>query len=426
MTKMRVTTHARRAALALSAAGLVGALGACDLSVVDPERITEPVLEDSTLANELANAPVGLFNITYANYAYASAVFSDEAVSGHNFEQWQDVDARVINDSDAGYGEYVRLHQIRFLGGNMATRLTGMLGEQRASTDNRVAMAYAMQGYGTLLLGEMYCESPLAGDQAASSSEQILQAAIPAFEKGLAIATAANNQQTVNIIRVGLARTYLNLGNTAKAAEFAAQVPANFVAYATSSGDRTELYTPYYSATVGQQFNIGVDTKFQNLNDPRIRHKAAAAGHNVNYPVSVPYMSPSFTGYNAATPTGFQNNTDLRYASGLEAQYIVAEAQGPNAVTVAFINSRRAIGNQTPLLDNVSAAEFRLAILDQRARDFYLDGHRVGDLRRFKKLYQVDQFPTGDNPNPGPKYTNYGTAECFVPTRGERIGNPNY
>ena len=424
---MTFKSHARRSALALSALGLMGALGACSdlLEVEDPGRVTEPTLADTSIISELAASPPGLFNGLYANYAYASAVFTDEAVSGHNFEQWQDVDQRLINDSNSGYGQYLQLHQLRFTSGNFARRIEEMLGD-RAASDARVATAYAMEGYALLLLAESHCESPLGPEEAASTPAQIFQAALGPFEKALAIANASNNAAVQNLVRVGLARTYINLNNQAKAVEFASQVPSGFVALARSSDVRSEVYNPFRSATIGQTFNLGVDRKFQNLNDPRIRHQPETPGHNVQYPIAAPFQAPSFSGYSAASTAEFQNGTDIRYASGLEAQYIVAEAQGPTTANLDFINARRAIGNQTPLAAGVSAVDFRRAILDQRARDFYLDGHRIGDLRRFKALYQIDEFPKGENPNPAPRYAAYGTAECFVPTRGERIGNPNY
>ncbi|MBA4158990.1 MAG: hypothetical protein H0X65_16160 [Gemmatimonadetes bacterium] len=64
---------------------------------------------------------------------------------------------------------------------------------------------------------------------------------------------------------------------------------------------------------------------------------------------------------------------------------------------------------------------------DQRRRDFFMDGHRLGDLRRYMDQYGVDEFPTGPHPNDAAwAWGNYGDATCFVPSRAERIGNPGY
>lgn len=425
---MKRISYTRRAAVTLSALGLMGGLGACSdlLEVSNPGVIVEADLADSTLVAELLNAPVGSFNATYASYAYASAIFTDEAVSGHNFNQWQDVDARVINDGNAGYAEYVALHRIRFLGQNMVARATEFLGAERASRDARVAEAILAGAYATLLLGESLCESPLEGNDAAKPSAEIFQAAIPTFEQAIAVATAAGDAQTLRTAQIGLARTYLNLGNDARAVELAASVPLNHVAWARYSSVRAAFYNPFRGHTEGQNFNLGVDPKFQSLDDPRIQHRLAVGGHNALYPVAAPYQSPAFSGYEEGDTVRFVDSTDVQYASGLEARYIVAEAQGPTAANVTFLNARRAIGNLAPLGNDVAVADYRRALLDQRGRDFFMGGQRLGDLRRFKARYAIDEFPSGENPNPGGGYGAYGTDECFRPTTGERIGNPNY
>ena len=96
-----------------------------------------------------------------------------------------------------------------------------------------------------------------------------------------------------------------------------------------------------------------------------------------------------------------------------------------DAELLSFINERRAVGGQTALaaLPADKLAELR----DQRRRDFFLDGHRLGDLRRYKKLYQIDEFPSGAHPNKEAwNWGDYASAECFVPSRAEAVGNPGY
>jgi hypothetical protein len=423
---------ARRAAAVLSVAGLVGSLGACEdlLTVTDRGRIVEPALADSTLVNELGNAAIGTMSRVYGSYAYAMAVFTDEAVSGHNFEQWQWVDHRMVDDSNDTYGQYAALHQLRFSGGDMAARLTTILGEERASRDARVAQSYMVEGYGLLLLAESHCNSPLTGTDEAKSSDEIMALSIASFDKAIAIAAAAGNSakatSTLNAARVGAARASLNLGNFAKAIEYASAVSTGFSLSAQHSATQAVLFNPFNAAVTGQNFNLGVDPKFQAFNDPRVRFRPAVAGHNPAYAIAAPFSPPSFSDHSATGPgVVIGQGASIRFASKREAEYIVAEAQGPTAANIAFINARRAEGNQTALANDIGVQAFRLAVIDQRSREFYLDGHRIGDLRRMKKLYNVDEFPKGENPNPGARYGEYGTAECFLPTRGERIGNPS-
>lgn len=103
----------------------------------------------------------------------------------------------------------------------------------------------------------------------------------------------------------------------------------------------------------------------------------------------------------------------------------MAEAEGPTAATLAFVNERRAVGTQPPLAASATGEEIMAALRDQRSRDFYLDGHRVGNLRRYMKQGINDpshQFPTGIHPGTDDVY---GDATCFAISQGERSANPN-
>jgi hypothetical protein len=112
-----------------------------------------------------------------------------------------------------------------------------------------------------------------------------------------------------------------------------------------------------------------------------------------------------------------------RVASGLEAQYIIAEANGPTPETLLFVNDRRAVGLQPPvaLTGDALMAELR----DQRSRDFYLDNHRLGDLRRYKEFYNVDLFPSGPYPGSTSGAIYDPNITCWPLPTNEIIGNPN-
>ncbi len=179
--------------------------------------------------------------------------------------------------------------------------------------------------------------------------------------------------------------------------------------------------------TTGTNRNLGVDVAFRNLNDPRVRHSATAGtGHNQKTQLWTPFQSPSFSGWTGTTNATFSQSTHMRLASGLEARYIVAEAEGLNAANVQFVNTRRAVGGQAALV-SPSEDEYMAALRDQRRRDFFMDGHRLGDLRRYKRFHGIDQFPSGAHPNNAAwGWGNYSDGECFIPHRNERVGNPAY
>jgi hypothetical protein len=139
-------------------------------------------------------------------------------------------------------------------------------------------------------------------------------------------------------------------------------------------------------------------------------------------------LSPSaYTTYNGQAGNAgglFAVTMGVRLASGLEAQYIVAEAAGPTAATSAFVDARRAAGGQPALNLAAGDAQIMAELRDQRRRDFYLDNHRLGDLRRYKEFYGIDEFPTGPYPTStsGQVYSNF---ECWPLPTSELNDNPN-
>ena len=86
-------------------------------------------------------------------------------------------------------------------------------------------------------------------------------------------------------------------------------------------------------------------------------------------------------------------------------------------------NERRAVGLQAPvtLTGDALMAELR----DQRARDFYLGGQRLGDLRRYLRYNNLNLFPTGPYPGSttGQVYDN--TITCWPLPTSEVNANPN-
>ena len=113
-----------------------------------------------------------------------------------------------------------------------------------------------------------------------------------------------------------------------------------------------------------------------------------------------------------------------RLASGLEAQYIKVEADGNAAAMFAFINARRAVGKQTPLAATSDMDVLMKELMEQKSRDFWLEGKRVGDLRR-NPSHVPYVLPPGD--------TYYKTAVGLVSTQvcwplpmSEKQNNPNF
>lgn len=409
---------------------LVAATG-CDsmLEVSNPAAIKDEDLNVAQLATTLANSSRNEVQRQIDGLMTVSAIITDEAVNGHNFIQWREMDQRILrDDNDLGY--WGAIHAMRWLADTNSVRLENILGEN-GSKDRRVAESYAYAGYSYVIAGEFMCESPINVSAEVYDPVELAGMAVPRLEKAIAIAnsskvgaTAAQITQADNIIsfaKVTMGRAYLYMGKPTEAAAAVAGVPASFVWMATYSANSGGQNNEFYGRTTGSNRSLGVDPSFRNLNDKRIRHLAnPVKGHDNATDQYTPYQPPSHSGWNGTSNVTWARDTGIRLSSGLEAQYIIAEAAGPTAATLDFVNARRAVGGQAPV--TLSGAELMAELRDQRRRDFFLDGHRLGDLRRYKRTGVGDFFPTGVHPTP--EYGTYSDGECLQIPRAEKIGNP--
>lgn len=420
-----------RAAIGAAVLGAMVGLSACDslLNVTNFEAIDEGDLNEPTLVPEMVNTAINEFQREFSYLAWVGSVFTDEALNGHNFTQYRDLDLRIVEDDNTRLNAiYQHAQRARAGGIEMATRIEQVVDNPASSVALATALAYA--GYGHILLGEYFCYAPMDDQSPAIRSDAIFALGVDRLSRAVTIAQAAGGsaeaERILNLARVGAARASLNQGNMTDAINFADAVPADFEVWVQHLNSPTERRNYFFTATSGTNRNIGVDAPFLHLNDPRIRHAAESVrGHNQSTDLYTPFRSSSFGGW---TPDGesieIDEVTPIRLASGLEARYIVAEAGGlSDGELLAFINERRAVGEQGAFTGTDLQAELR----EQRARDFFMDGHRMGDLRRYFRLYGIDMFPSGEHPNNVEfGWGEYSDATCLVPHRNEGVSNPHY
>lgn len=427
MTMSRL--FARRAALGAAVLGLAVGLGGCDtlLEVDNAGAINESDVSDPLFVPQMVNAAINTFQENFGFLVWTGAIFTDEAVNGHNYEQWQDIDLRIVEDDNSQLAViYEDIQQARATGDDMVARLRDVLDDPAHSIELATALTYA--GISYTYLAEYFCYAPVEAEGEAIRSEAIFEKAVERFQEAIQIAqgAGADGAHILNLAQVGAARAALGAGDLTQAVAYAGNVPADFVVWVRHIDSPTALRNYLWGATTGTNTTIGVDVKFRGLDDTRVRHAAeATTGHNQKTLLWLPYQSESYDAWTAdGADQPFEANTGIRLASGLEARYILAEAGGMSeAELLAFIDERRAVGGQDPFAGTDLQAELR----DQRRRDFFLDGHRLGDIRRYLARYGVDEFPTGPHPNDAEwGWGDYGTATCFIPHRDEAVGNPNY
>jgi hypothetical protein len=436
-----------RRSVIVAASVLVAASAACSqfLEVKNPGAIEEKNIDNPAYLSLLVNGVIGEFQPAYTSASLYGAVLSDEVSNWHGFSENIEIDNRSVGPGNgtASNGVYVPLQSTRFLADSTIGLVTQFLGDT-ASRDVRLARVQAYAGYAYVLLAENMCYAPI-GIGRSYASDELLVMAVARFTDAMATANAAKTYYTtlgtagaknvasadslLSLANVGAARASLDLGNKPEAITFASAVPTGFAFKAYYSANSARENNSFFAAASNGQAAewIGVsNTPYAAVtNDPRVPRPATTEG-TMQGQTFVPKSPLSFSTYNGTlTGAQFTRDASMTFASGLEAQYILAEAQGATSANVTFLNSRRAIGGMAPLVAP-SEADFQAALREQRARDLYLAGYRVGDLRRYKKLYSVDLWQHG--PYSGPPTVavppTFGDAECFPVPLAELNGNP--
>ena len=442
--RMIDTTCRRSWVVLVAAATLV--LGACStvdnlLEAENPGAIDEGQLDNPTLVRVLVNSVIGALPPFYDDYfIWRGSMFTDEQITGINWENTARLNQRLVQynegDADDMFGLASRY---RFLGDSVSARFETLL--DNPESDERMAMVLAHAGYSYILMAEVMCEATVNVQPEIYTPEQLAAFAIERFERAIQVATAADDAEVASLAGVGLARAALLAGDNAKVMAAAAQVPFDFNWWVEYEQPVSEMIM--YTRVTGSNHALGVHPEFLNgafreqdiveeQTDPRVQHTTQwSTGHNALTPLYKPYQSLPYSGFNGEAiglggqPAAYEQGTDIKLASGLEAMHHYYEAAGPNGTgplgtTLEFVNSRRAFGNQAPV--DLSGDALMAELREQRARDLFLGGFRLGDLRRWKAQGVGDFFPTGTHPNPdwGP----YGDATCYPLPLEEYVGNP--
>ena len=278
-----------------------------------------------------------------------------------------------------------------------------------------IGQSYAYAGYSLVLLGEGMCTAAInLGPELQPA--QVFAEAKSRFDSAIVVATAASDSTTANFARLGRARTQLDLGNAAAAATDAAAIAPGFVV--NTSPDPTNFRRQNFSFfTINNSSFATVDPSFRGLTvngvaDPRVA--VTSTGTNGTAPGAAIFTPDKYPAFTTAMPIA-------RYA---EAQLIVAEAKaaaGDLAGSVTAINAARATHAGLPAFDGTgqTAAQLKTQIIEERRRELFLEGHRLGDLRRYGLAFT----PASGTPYAGGG--SYGTETCFPLPDVERVNNPS-
>lgn len=467
---MRNRTIARWAGM-LALAFLLVPISACDeiLKVNNPAEIdTEDLYDEQLLDAQVAGAIKLLEEIMSGDEesnTQGSTFLTDEQVTGLNWEDWQRYNQRIIIYTEgpvdaiwSNHSEFLRV------GYNALEKLDALV--EDPSTDPRVARVSMMVGYAYIFLAETFCQAVVSEDPdnlgtTLYTHDELLPMAFPHFQRAIDVGTAAGEMDIVYAAYTGLARAHLSLGNWSDVITYAGAVPTDWTGYWVEySAADPALNNNLFHEMHGTNHTVGVHPAFlqgtygdQGLidtqTDPRIQHTSTySTGHDASTLLYKPYQGLRFSGYTGATiaPQSpacpnctvgganegngddgdvilVQTDTNVLLADGLEAQHHYYEAvarQTPtDAGLQAFVDARRAVGNEGPY----GGADWFAELRRQRSRDLYMGGFRLGDLRRWARDGVGDFFPTGPHPNPDRPPAIYGEWTCHPLPLSEYEGN---
>jgi hypothetical protein len=389
---------------------------ACDMRVSNPTVLDAAAFDPSSDATTLSLSAQSNFYRAFGTLVPFSAFLSQEAWVGAVRQETNDIGRRVMTaaTSDVNASAWTPLQ--RSIAANEQTIATLSTGADAASSVH-LARAAMNSGFSLVLLAEHFCQGTILVGPPLTPA-QVLDSAVSRFNRAISVGTAAGGTEgtkIVNASNVGLARARLQQKDYASAATAAARVPGNFtynVITVDDASNRT-LGNQVYSYDIGGNVLV-VPASYRALNDPRVPWRDA--GRTAQDGTLQYYQQLKYTGY--ATP--------IRVASGLEASYIAAEAKlltGDQSAALTLIAARRA-ANQQPPFTGVGTDAILAELMDQRARDFWLEAKHVGDWRR-------NPGATPYVPAPGttfykPAQGTFGSASCLPVPVAELTSNPNF
>jgi hypothetical protein len=401
----------------LAAAAAV-ALSACDMDVSTPTVIDASTFDPTTDAATLSlSAQSNLYRAIHAVVPF-SALFSQEAWAGAVRQETVDIARRVMTagTSDVNTSLWTPL-QRAIATNELAVEV--LAAGPAAGSDINLARAYMNSGFALVLLGEHFCQGTILAGPPLTPTE-VQDAAIARFTSAITIGGAAatagvaEGTKVVNASNVGLARARLQKKDYAGAAGPAGLVPPAFVYNAISVDDATNRALGNGVWNYDLSALLVVPDVLRALGDPRIAWRDA--GRRA--------QDTQFQHFQQLKYAGF--TSPIRIASGLEASYIAAEAAnetGNTAPALTLIAARRAANGQ-PAFTGTTQAQVLAELMDQRAREFWLEGKHVGDMIRNPTA--TPYVGAAGAPFYKPAQGAYGSAMCLPVPLAEQDANPNF
>lgn len=410
-------------AQAALAFGLLFLLAGCDALLdvePNPDSVPADVIDDSSsLESRLAGARA-TFAFGYDMAIVYGGLFTDELIDATGLEA---IDERRVQSSNGNIGAagenpegidglWTPLQR----GIAMADRiqediLEGNFPDQIPNSEESPELAHMslLAGYGKLMLADLFCSTAFGGTGPEYSSQETYQLAADEFS--MAIEAANVTPEVRNAALVGRARARLQMGDEAGALSDAEQVPPDFVylieAYSNNSQRaQNDIWNMLFDS---ERFSVAPAFRELTVDDTGQPDPRVDVFRNEDSPFAIDGSTPLYV------PRKYSRGTaPIVLASGFQTQYIVAEIQGGQAA-VDIINAVRERQGIEADFTSSNPVAIRRKLIGERRRTLFLQGQRMGDLRRYLRAYDVNLFPSG---------SGFGTDTCFPLPDAERENNP--
>lgn len=391
-------------------------LSACSefLSVDNPNVIDADNIDPVADATTLANSAQQNFAAAYGWQIMYSSWFTGEAEVAETFPTRNEFGRRAVAASNGNLNADV---WTTLALAAASSNLVLVLDLPNPDTNINLARTALWRGYSFVLMAENFCSGTVESGPELTALE-LLDSAVVNLTRAITVGNAINTADSralANAALVGRARAHLQAGRTSEASADATAVPAGFtfsLPYVDDLAARNRLSNRLYQFTVDRG-SVSVAPAFR-LSDPRLQFKAPGE-HTLTPqdPSSGPfYIQNKYPAFNA----------NIRVASKLEADYIAAES-GTTADQLALITARRSANGQPAYAGATDASSVLTELMWQKSLDFWLEGRRIGDLRRNPTSMTALPVPGAAYFKPG--FAPIGSDVCYPLPTAERDNNPN-
>jgi hypothetical protein len=422
---------------AARAASLVGLMALAGCEVTNPGPVQDEYLSDASSHSALVNGARRQLLLGANNIFYETSIVAREVMPGGNTGNYGFSVPILFGNLpwDVGGGSWGTVQQARFIAETAITRFVDQnaIPAAERGTSLVLAQAYLWAGYSNRVLGEYSCEAVFDGGPA-EPYLKFFERAEGQFTKALAIATAANNANFKNAALAGRAQARMWRSDWANASADAKLVPNGYV-WNLPTDEQNPDYrngiffgnagNPYRSYSVWRTY---YHTYFSDTGDPRVPWVADP---------KFPYANSALPGYGqipfinqtkyaqATSPYPLAKWQEMRLIEAealLQAGNVTGAMQLINALRTSYTS--RTTNQPLRPWTAANATEAWTILKRERGIELWLEGRRLGDLRRWK-----ERNTPGDAALPNFKAVSSQFKDqpdlCRPIPSQERVTNPN-